>query len=170
MLSISETNKDSHAAWMHMLILTCIGHVGCPCPIKCISERPKGTILSVIDAGMCIWNENNFSCHQLHWDLKARKWRLIKDNAENLLMLRLHTREIRICTVARKNPNQSYSKDRAKVHLEKTHFLIKTWISTIARVQANSIVCGKSKAELLQGELKLVLLLVFSENPKFWWC
>lgn len=34
----------------------------------------------------------------------------------------------------------------------------------IARIQANSIVCGKTKAELLQ-ELKLVLLLVCLENP-----
>jgi hypothetical protein len=78
-------------------------------------------------------------------------------------MLQLHTREIRICPVAMENPNQSYSKDKAKVHLETTHCLIKTWINTVARVQAKSIVCGKSKTELLQGELKLVLLLVWSE-------
>jgi len=78
--------------------------------------------------------------------------------------------KIRICTVAGENPNHSYSKDKAMVHLETTHCLIKTWISTIARIQANSIVCGKTKAELLQGELILVLLLVCSGNSRFWWC
>jgi len=54
MLSILETNNDSHTALMQMLILTFIGHVGFPCPIKCIFSRPKGIMLSHIDAGMCI--------------------------------------------------------------------------------------------------------------------
>jgi hypothetical protein len=47
-------------------------------------------------------------------------------NAENLLMLELRTKEIRIYTVARENPNQTYCKDKAKVHLVTTHCLIKT--------------------------------------------
>jgi hypothetical protein len=41
-------------------------------------------------------------------------------------MLQLCTRKIRICAVARENSNQSYSKDKAKMHSETTYCLIKT--------------------------------------------
>jgi len=81
-------------------------------------------MLYLIDAGMYIWNENNFSCQRLHWDLKAGQYRLIKDNAENLLMLQLPGKSEFALLLGK--TGTSYSKDRAKVHLETTHFLIKT--------------------------------------------